>query len=80
MPKKDSMPYPRAFVISPDGSTIVYVNATESNEPIAIYNESVSVYKLTLAKPIPEFETITMMILILPVSPVVLLLKQLTFK
>jgi len=82
IPKEDSASYPRTFVISPDGSTIVYVvNAITSNEPIQPSTiESAVVYKLTLAKPIPEFETITMMILVLSVLPIVLLRKQMMLK
>jgi predicted secreted protein with PEFG-CTERM motif len=68
--------YPVAFVISPDGSSIVYLTSNGKSD----FGESGDFYKLVLAKPIPEFETIAMMIFALSVIPIVLLRKQLIIK
>ena len=44
------------------------------------FGESGDFYKLILAKPIPEFETIAMMVLVLSALPILLLRKQLMIK
>ena len=68
--------YPYSFVISPDGSTIAYVTIDGKSD----FGESGDFYKLTLAKPIPEFETIAIMVLVLSALPILLLRKQLLIK
>jgi len=82
IPKEDSTSYPRAFVISPDGSVIVYVTSTITSNEVILSSaiESAVVYKMTLAKPIPEFESIAMMILVLSALPIVLLRKHMVLK
>lgn len=67
-------PYPRSFVLSPDGSNIVYV----TNEELT--GDTTDFYKLILAKPIPEFSTTVMLILLLSALPVLLLKKQFMIK
>ena len=67
-------PYPHAFVVSPDGSNIVYVTNEE------LIGDSADFYKLTFAKPIPEFSTIAILIMMVSVLPIILLRKQLVFK
>ncbi len=51
---------------------------TPSNDGVFLYYNSVfdGVYKMTLAQPIPEFETIAMMVLALTIVPVLLLGKS----
>ncbi|WP_420545811.1 hypothetical protein [Nitrosopumilus sp.] len=58
---------PDSFVISPDGTSLFYLKHPDFE-------------MMTLAKPIPEFETITMMIMMLSVLPIILLRKQMMFK
>ena len=58
---------PDSFVISPDGTYLLYVKGSNFE-------------MMTLAKPIPEFETIVMMILVLSALPIVLLRKQVMLK
>ncbi len=58
---------PDHFVISPDGLFLLYVR--DGNFEI-----------MTLAKPIPEFQTIVMMIMMVSVIPIILLRKQLVLK
>ena len=58
---------PDSFIISPDGTYLLYVK--DSNFE-----------RMTLAKPIPEFETIAMMMLFLSALPIVLLRKQMVLK
>jgi len=67
-------PYPRAFVVSPDGFDIVYVTNEE------LIGDSADFYKLTLAKPIPEFSIIAMLILFFSALPLLILRKQLVIR
>jgi predicted secreted protein with PEFG-CTERM motif len=68
--------YPSSFVVSPDGSTIVYVTSDGKSD----FGESGDFYKLILAKSIPEFETIAMMIMLVSVLPIIMLRKQSVLK
>ena len=60
---------PENFVISPDGSLIIYGMGDEHDFGI-----------LTLAKPIPEFETIAMMILATSIIPIILARNKLILR
>lgn len=60
--------YPRSFVIEPDGSTIVYVTGSGKSD----FGESGDFYKITLTKPIPEFEAIAFVILTVSLIPIIL--------
>ena len=62
---------PEDFIISPDGTQILYGIDT---------NVEHGFEKLILTKPIPEFSTIAMMILLVAALPVILLRKQLLIK
>ena len=61
--------YPSSFVVSPDGSTIVYVTSDGKSD----FGESGNFHKLILAKPISEFRTIAIMVFGLSALPIFLL-------
>ena len=64
--------YPSSFVVSPDGSTIIYVTSDGKSE----FGKTGDYYKLTFAKPIPEFEAITILMLSLAIIPIVLFSRK----
>ena len=65
-----SSKYAPQFAISPDGSFLLSRSFGDD------YHDPGNLYKITLAKPIPEFETIAMMILVASVFPIVMLSKS----
>lgn len=63
--------YPSVFVISPDGAFIVFLTSDRKSD----YGGDADFYKMILAKPIPEFGTISVLILMMLGISVVLFSK-----